>query len=202
MYKNNITDKKIKTLYQIINEINEIHPLWWQHFIENIIGNSKITFINQSVLIVTLYELKVQDIVILYNILKKFKNYQLLDQVINKKEFLIIHINNSEIRSYLIAQSKWLNLVAYKYLSEYPDISNLELCNNSEETLKFTHLGTIYHISTSPVKEFKSNKWHKYIYLYKDLQIKYLNKVEYQLKYLRCKEEFYKNLKLIIEKNS
>lgn len=202
MYKNNISDVKIKYLYQLINEINETHPLWWQHFIENIIGNSKVTFINQTTIIIAMYELNVPDVIILYNILKKFKSFKLLDKVINKKEFLIIHINNEEIMSYITEPSKWLNLVVYKYLSDYYDLNHLELCNNADETLKFTHLGTIYHIFTNPIREYKSNKYHKYVYLYKDLYIQHLNKLDNRIKYLRCKEEFYKNFKLIIEKTS
>lgn len=197
MYKNNIIDSKIKSLYQIINEINETHPLWWQHFVENIIGNRKITFINQTTIIIALYELNVQDVIILYNILKMFKNNKLIDKVINKKEFLIIHINNYDIMSYLIEPSKWLNLVVYKYLTDHYDVNYLEL--GKEESLKFTYHGTVYHIFTNPVNEYKSNKYHKYIYLYKDLYIHHLNKIDNKIKYLRCKEEFMKNFRLLIE---
>lgn len=200
MYKNNIVNMKIKYLYQLINELNEVHPLWWQHFIENIIGNTKVTFINQTTIIIALYELNIQDVYILYNILKKFKVFNLLDKVINKKEFLIIHIDNTQIMHYLTDSSKWLGLVAYKYLSDYYDLNYLELIEDEEEIVRFTYQGTIYHILTNPLNEYKSNKYHKYIYLYKDLYIQHLKKTDNRIKYLRCKEEFYKNFKLIIEK--
>ncbi len=199
MYKNNIIDSSIASLYQIINEINDTHPLWWECFVDNILGNSKATFINQTTIIVGIYELNVQEVIILYNILKKFKNYKLIDKVINKKEFLIIHINNQEVMSYLIEPSKWLNLVVYKFLSEYYNINTLQI-ETPDESLKFIYQGTVYHFFTNPKREYKSNKYHKYVYLYKDLYIRHINLIDNKLKYMRCKEEFYKNFQLMLEK--
>jgi hypothetical protein len=199
MYKNNIIDSSIASLYQVINEINETHPLWWECFVDSIIGNSKATFINQTTIIIGVYELNVQEVIILYNILKKFKNYKLIDKVINKKEFLIIHINNQEVMNYLIEPAKWLNLVVYKFLSEYYNINSLQI-ETTDESLKFIYQGTVYHFFTNPQKEYKSNKYHKYIYLYKDLYIRHLKLIDNKLKYIRCKEEFYKNFQLMLEK--
>ena len=39
-----ITNPNLISLYNIINELNETHPLWWQDFIENIVNNKQISF--------------------------------------------------------------------------------------------------------------------------------------------------------------
>ena len=101
---------------------------------------------------------------------------------------------------YLTNSSKWLGLVVYKYISDYYDLNYLELINDQEEDLRFTYQGTIYHIFTNPLHEYKSNRYNKYIYLYKDLYLQHLSKTDNRIKYLRCKDEFYKNFRLIIEK--
>jgi hypothetical protein len=196
-----ITNPNLISLYNIINELNETHPLWWQDFIENIVNNKQITFINNTTLIFGLYELEVNELVILYNILKKFKKGKLLTKVINKREFLIVHINDETIMEYLIDQNKWLNLILYKNLNEIYGANCLILNPTNEETLRFVHQGIVFHFFTNPTKIYKSNKYHKYIYLYYNLHIKHLNLLDNQLKYLRNKQEFNKKLNLILEKN-
>lgn len=202
MYKHSIVDNSIASLYQIINEINETHPLWWQEFLENIIHNPKVTFINHTTIIIGLYELGKTEIMILYNVLKKFKKEQLLTKVINKKEFLIVHFKNLEIMEYIISPIKWLNLVVYEYLSEEYETCNLILNPDTEETLRLIYQGTIYHFLTDPSKVYKSNKYHKYIYLYNNLYVKHLNLVDNHLKYIRNKQEFIKKFKTILEKSN
>lgn len=202
MYKNNIKNQSLKKIYYIINEINDEYPLWWQEFSENIILKSHITFINHTTLIIGIYELAIQDLIILYNILKHFKKNKLLTKVINKKEFLIIHVNNEKTMEYLINPVKWLNLVVYKYLSEEYDLNCLILEPEKNETLRFIYRGTVYHFYTEPLEEIKSNKYHKYVYLYKDMYVKYVNLLDNQLKYVRNRHDFLKNFKEIIEKNN
>ena len=190
MYPNNITNTYLASLYKIVNEINETHPLWWPEFI------------NDTTIIFGLYELKADEVIILYSILKKFKKEKLLVKVIYKREFLIVHFNNTEIIDYLIEPNKWLNLVVYKKISEKYNPSSLLLNPTEDETLRFIYQGTVYHFFTKPHKSYQSNRYHKYIYLYTNLQVKYKNLLDNHLKYLHNKDEFNKKFEVILEKNN
>lgn len=201
MCKNNIKNSSLEKIYQIVNKHNEEHPLWWQEFIENIILNPHITFINHTTLIITLYELNIQNLIILYHVLKSLKKEKLITKIINKQEFLIIHVNNDIVMEYLISPVKWINLIVYKYLSEKYDLNCLILSPNEEENLRFIYQGTVYHFYTQPKRQIQSNKYHKHIYLYKDAYIKYINLLDNHLKYVRNRTEFFKNFKEIIENN-
>ncbi|MBQ8293133.1 MAG: hypothetical protein IJX78_04970 [Bacilli bacterium] len=201
MFVNNIKDYNLASLFQVVNILNEKHPLWWQTFLEKVMFNSSVTFVNYTTLIIRIYDLEIHNLVILYNVLKLLKKYRLVNKVINKKEFLIVHLNDEKIISYLTDSKKWLNLVVYKYLSDVYDLNTLTLEPTEDENLRFVYQGTIYHIYTSPKEKMNSNKYHKYIYLYKDKGKTSSVLLDNELKYVRNKYDFIKDFKRLVEKN-
>lgn len=195
MFKENIFNPKIRKLYTIITSIFNVHPLWWEVFIENIIHNPKITYINNTTIIVSVYELDVSKVIMLFEILKEMKKNELV-KIINKREFIIIHIKDEEVLEYLISKTKWINLIVYKMLSEeYPN-NKVYLKNE----LIFVDSNKIHYLITDPHKEYSSDENHEYTYLYKNVYIKHLGLLKKQLKYYADKKLFIKKFQEYLRK--
>ena len=195
MFKENIFNLKIRKLYAIVVNVFNVHPLWWEVFIENIIHNQKITYINNTTMIISVYELDITKVIILFEILKEMKKKELV-KIINKREFLIIHIKDMEILEYLASKTKWINLIAYKMLSEeYPN-NKVYLKNE----LIFIDNKKIHHLITDPTKEYKSDGNHEYTYLYKNLYIKHFGLLKKQLKYYADRKLFIQKFKEYLKK--
>lgn len=195
MFKENIFNLKIRKLYAIVVNVFNVHPLWWEVFIENIIHNQKITYINNTTMIISVYELDITKVIILFEILKEMKKKELV-KIINKREFLIIHIKDMEILEYLASKTKWINLIVYKMLSEeYPN-NKVYLKNE----LIFIDNKKIHHLITDPTKEYKSDGNHEYTYLYKNLYIKHFGLLKKQLKYYADRKLFIQKFKEYLKK--
>lgn len=195
MYKENIFNHKIRKLYTVVNTIFDVHPLWWEIFIENIIHNPKITYINNTTMIISIYELDVTKVIILLEVLKEMKKSELV-KIINKREFLIIHIKDNEILEYLMSKTKWINLIVYKMLSEeYPN-NKVYLKNE----LIFIDNNKIHYLITDPTQEYILDENHEYTYLYKNLYIKHLGLLKKHLKYYADRTLFIKKFKEYLKK--
>ena len=195
MYKENIFNNKIRKLYTVVNTIFDVHPLWWEIFIENIIHNPKITYINNTTMIISIYELDVTKVIILLEVLKEMKRSELV-KIINKREFLIIHIKDNEILEYLMSKTKWINLIVYKMLSEeYPN-NKVYLKNE----LIFIDNNKIHYLITDPTQEYILDENHEYTYLYKNLYIKHLGLLKKHLKYYADRTLFIKKFKEYLKK--
>jgi hypothetical protein len=195
MYKENIFNHKIRKLYTVVNTIFDVHPLWWEIFIENIIHNPKITYINNTTMIISIYELDVTKVIILLEVLKEMKRSELV-KIINKREFLIIHIKDNEILEYLMSKTKWINLIVYKMLSEeYPN-NKVYLKNE----LIFIDNNKIHYLITDPTQEYILDENHEYTYLYKNLYIKHLGLLKKHLKYYADRTLFIKKFKEYLKK--
>ncbi len=195
MYKENIFNHKIRKLYTVVNTIFDVHPLWWEIFIENIIHNPKITYINNTTMIISIYELDVTKVIILLEVLKEMKRSELV-KIINKREFLIIHIKDNEILEYLMSKTKWINLIVYKMLSEeYPN-NKVYLKNE----LIFIENNKIHYLITDPTQEYILDENHEYTYLYKNLYIKHLGLLKKHLKYYADRTLFIKKFKEYLKK--
>lgn len=195
MYKENIFNHKIRKLYTVVNGIFDVHPLWWEIFIENIIHNPKITYVNNTTIIISVYELDVTKVIILLEVLKEMKRNELV-KIINKREFLIIHIKDNEILEYLMSKTKWINLIVYKMLSEeYPN-NKVYLKNE----IIFIDNNKIHYLITDPTQKYIFDESHEYTYLYKNLYIKHLGLLKKQLKYYADKTLFIKKFKEYLKK--
>ncbi len=195
MYRENIFNQKIRKLYTIVTSIFNVHPLWWEVFIENIIHNQKITYINNTTMIISIYELDTTKAIILFEILKEMKKKELV-KIINKREFLIIHIKDDEILEYLISKTKWINLVVYKMLSEEYPKNKVYLKNE----LIFVDNNKIHYLITDPTKEYVSDETHEYAYLCKNQYLKHLGLLKKQLKYYADRTLFIKKFQEYLRK--
>ncbi len=190
---------ELQPIYETIWEINYQHPLWWTVFLEDIILNNNISYINHTTIIVSVYDISEDNIIIFYEILKKMKINHLVNKVINKREFVIIHLRSELVMKYLTSHNRWLSIVTYGILLKKFSPNSLELSPNDKEDLKLLDRGTVYHFYTEPQEVIKSNRNHKYIYLYKELNRKYVNNLDYQVKYLWNYQEFWDNFKSCLE---
>lgn len=196
MIKRNILKSGVQRLYVAINQIIETHPLWWGVFIEDIINNPKITYINNNSIIVCLYELEVSNIIILYEILKVLKKNFLIQKIFNKKEFLIIHIEEDEVLEYIKSANNWLYLVVYRILEEkYPN-NKIYL----KDELIFVDKNIVYHFITNPQHRIVSNNNHRYVYLYKNMYKKHIGLLDDEIKYYFDKELFLKKFSEYLQK--
>lgn len=196
MIKKNIYKEGLQRLYFVVNHIIDIHPLWWEVFIEDIINNSKVTFINNNSIIIGLYELSVSNVIILYEILKILKKNLLIQKVFNKKEFLIIHILDDDVLEYLTNTNNWLKLVVYRILEEeYPN-NKIYL----KDELIFIEKNTVYYLVTNPKAKMASQNNHKYVYLYKNMHLNHVGLLDEQIKYYFDKQLFLKKFREYLQK--
>lgn len=179
MLRENIFNNYVRKLYYVVTTIFDTHPLWWEVFIENIINNQKITYINYTTMIISIYELDVTKITILFEILKLMKKKELILKVINKKEFLIIHLSDEVLLDYLTSKTKWINLVVYKILSEEYPSHKIYL----KDELIFVDNKVIHYFITDPSKKYQIDNKHQYIYLYKDAYKNNIGILDKQLKF-------------------
>lgn len=196
MFKDNIFDLQVRKIYYVITKIFQQHPLWWEVFVEDIVNNEKTTFINDTTMIISIYELPVSKVIILFNVLKELKRHDLLTKIINKREFLIIHINDKVVLDYLISTTKWINLIVYKMLNE----TFLENKIYLKDEIIFVDDKRILYLITDPTHKYISDQKHQYIYLYKNKYIKHLGFIENHLKYYSNKTIFIEKFKEYLSK--
>ncbi len=197
-----ISNKNITNICEAVAKINRQYPLWWTVFLEDVILNKKVSYINHTTIIVSVYELSTQEVIILYEVLKILQNQRVVVKVINKREFVIIHFNDIDSMNYLTSKNKWLSLMAYTFLCKRYSKTNLTILTNTEEDLKLKIQGVVYHFYTEPSEKISSNKYHKYIYLYNELNRNCLKFLDYKFKYYQNANEFLKNFDMFIEDNS
>ena len=93
-------------------------------FLLDIIANNKISYLKDTTIILTVYEMKVDDVIVLYKILKDLKRLKAVEKVINKKEFLIIGVYSLKIMEYFNNPNKWYILALKQALDELFNKSN------------------------------------------------------------------------------
>ena len=93
-------------LLKKISIINKTTPGVWL-VVSNIIQNRKYTLILNKTLIISVYELTERKLIMLYKILKEIMKTKAISKVINKKEFLIVKLNNNLVIDCLTNSSLW-----------------------------------------------------------------------------------------------
>lgn len=114
LYKNELN-------YRIISEIIDIistRPSWWIIFNVYIINNKRITYKKDTTFIISIYNMKDNHIVILYNILKRFYIIQVISKVIYKKEFVIVHLKDEECFKIMSDLNYWKECVVYYLINK------------------------------------------------------------------------------------
>lgn len=133
LYKNEINNRITLEIIDIIST----RPSWWIIYSLYIVNDKKITYKKDTTLIISLYSLKSHRIIILYNILKRFYKLELIEKVIYKKEFVIVHMKDEAAFKILTDPNYWkLMLVEYLIIKNHLEIekeNSISVINNTIE---------------------------------------------------------------------
>lgn len=142
-------------------ELSISYPFKWYEFIHNIIDNRKVTYFKDTTMIVSLLELELSQIKILFEVLKEYLKLKLIKKILYKREFIIVHFHSVKTKEIWEIKNLWCSVTSYFMLKEnYPDakvyIRGVLQDNESKELvdLIFVFHQTIYLIqSTIPLKK-------------------------------------------------
>lgn len=93
-------------------------PGWAYTLFDEIISNSKLTFIKDTTMIIHIRTLSINKATILFTTLKELHKLGIAKKVLNKKEYLIIHFNKNLNMCYFENPSKWQSLILYHELEK------------------------------------------------------------------------------------
>lgn len=101
------------------------YPYKWYEFIHKILSNKKITYFKDTTMIVSLLDLEIHQIKILFEILKEYLKDKLIKKVLYHREFIIVHFHNTKTIS--IFKSKYLWIAVFSYYMIKNKLSNLDI---------------------------------------------------------------------------
>ena len=164
--------------------LSRSHPGILKTFLYDIISNNKVSFLKDTTIIITVYELNVNEVVILYKVLKELRHIKAVEKVINKKEFLIVGVYSSNVMEYFNNPNKWYILALKKALDEM-----------------FTKTNSLVYYLNPPEKNCdmaikKQNKWY---YIYTNVDITFMEK-EKVINCLLCNASKIEKLVVVDEK--
>lgn len=88
-------------------------PGWTYILFNEIIGDSRITFIKDTTIIIHTRSLTINQATILFTILKELHKLLVIKKVLNKKEYLIVHCNSEVSMCFFNNPNKWMSLMVY-----------------------------------------------------------------------------------------
>lgn len=94
------------------------YPYKWYEFIHSIIHNQRITYFKDTTMIVTLLDLDMNQIKILFEILKEYLKVKLLKKVLYYREFIIVHFHNIKTTNILRNKCLWISMFAYYMIKD------------------------------------------------------------------------------------
>ncbi len=100
-------------------EIGMSYPFKWYDFINKIIGNRKTTYFKDTTMIVTLIELELGQVKILFEILKEYLKLKLIKKILYKREFIIVHFYSIKTKEVFEQTNFWQSIFCYFALKEY-----------------------------------------------------------------------------------
>ncbi len=164
--------------------LSRSHPGILKTFLYDIISNNKVSFLKDTTIIITVYELNVDEVVILYKVLKELRHIKAVEKVINKKEFLIVGVYSSNVMEYFNNPNKWYILALKKALDEM-----------------FTKTNSLVYYLNPPEENCdmaikKQNKWY---YIYTNVDITFMEK-EKVINCLLCNASKMEKLLVVGEK--
>ncbi len=113
---------------KISDEFSNTFPIKWNKYIDNIITNQSITFFRDTSAIIQITNLNLNEVEFLFTVLKAYLNSQVIEKIIYKKEFIIIHFND-KFHMELITNSFILYLIKfYRYLLNKSNLYKVYFC--------------------------------------------------------------------------
>ncbi len=100
-------------------EIGMSYPFKWYEFINKIIGNHKTTYFKDTTMIVTLIELELGQVKILFEILKEYLKLKLIKKILYKREFIIVHFHTLKTKEVFEQTNFWQSVFCYFTIKEY-----------------------------------------------------------------------------------
>lgn len=174
--------KKIDSLfYEKTYELSNRYPFKWYTFINKIIANKKITYFNDTTMIVNLIDLDIHNVKILFEVIKEYFKEDLFKKVIYKKEFIIVHFHTNLTKDVFERKNLWQVIYLYSVLKkEYKNLNlylrgNIRYNNEIEEVDLIINDKDNYYLvnSNNQIKRkyYKSTNLFLYNELYRNQNI-------------------------------
>ncbi len=107
-------------------ELGVTYPFKWYEFINKIVGNRKITYFKDTTMIVTIVDLELGQVKILFELLKEYLKLKLIRKVLYKREFIIVHFYTNKTKDVFEQPNLWISIFSYfmiKNSERYDDIN-------------------------------------------------------------------------------
>lgn len=179
-----LCEKTFQLDYMILNDIDyqfiklssdfsTSYPIKWEWFV-NIICSQAITFFRDFSAIIYLNDLSYEKVEVLFTILKRYLNSKIIEKIIFKKEFIIIHFNQLFHMKLLTSNYMLYSFKFYKYLLKKHDLIKIYLCctlktSNFQKLIPFVikYQNKFYLFDNNPNYQFNQFNNLEIIYLYK-----------------------------------
>lgn len=99
-------------------ELGTKYPFKWYEFINKIIGNRKITYFKDTTMIVTIVDLELSQVKILFELLKEYLQLKLIKKILYKREFIIVHFYSIKTKDVFEQPNLWISVFCYFMLKE------------------------------------------------------------------------------------
>lgn len=113
----NYTEIELKFMKKTY-ELSLKYPFKWYEFINKIMQDKIATYFKDTTMIINLMELELNQVKILFEILKEYLKLKLLKKIIYKKEFIIIHFYTEKTKEIFASPRLWLAINTYFILKE------------------------------------------------------------------------------------
>lgn len=99
-------------------EIGTTYPFKWYEFINKIIAKERATYFKDTTMIVNLLLLEVNQVKILFEILKEYLKGNLIKKILYKREYIIVHFHTIKTIEIFEKKNLWLAVCCYYMLKE------------------------------------------------------------------------------------
>lgn len=131
--------------YHKTYELGMKYPYKWYDFIHNIMNNPKVTYYKDTTLIITLIDLEIYQVKILFEFLKEYLKERLIKKVLYHREFLIVHFFNNNTINVFKVKNLWMSIYGY-YMIKSVDIDvDLHLLGVVKHDKKDNKIDLILH---------------------------------------------------------
>lgn len=94
-------------------ELGTTYPFKWYEFINKIVGNRKTTYFKDTTMIVTIVDLELEQVKVLFEILKEYLKLKLIRKILYKREFIIVHFYSTKTKDIFEQPNLWLSVFSY-----------------------------------------------------------------------------------------
>lgn len=181
-------------------ELGMTYPFKWYEFINKIIGNRKITYFKDTTMIITIIDLEISKIKVLFEILKEYLKFKLIKKILYKREFIIVHFYSNKTKDVFEQPNLWISVMAYYMLKDggiFGDISLRGVIHQAKykemvDLIIVTNDATYLLNSRIPLSNVYEDVIPIYLYYEKNRNL-HIPNFNYQLKFSFDEETFLSN---------